>query len=107
MTNSALKRDRAVMMSSTIPSAKYSCSGSELRLVKGRTAIEGLLGRARVSSTGQRFGTTGTARPYGTRQTRIGSAIFFKDCEPKSSVVRDADTARLCNPFETHRNIDP
>src|SRR6266550_1270637 len=75
------------MMSSTIPSAKYSCSGSELRLVKGRMAIEGLLGRARVSSTGQRFGTAGAARPYGTRQTRIGSAIFFKDCEPISSNV--------------------
>ena len=28
------------MMSSTMPSAKYSCSGSELRLVKGSTAIE-------------------------------------------------------------------
>jgi len=24
-----------------------------------------------------------------------------------TSVVRDADTARLCNPFETHCNIDP
>jgi hypothetical protein len=78
------------------------------------------LGRARVSSTGQRFGTAGTARPYGTRQTRIGSAIFFKDCETQilkryiylatnlpTSVVRDADAARLCNPFETHCNIDP
>jgi len=31
------------MMSSTMPSREYSCSGSELRLVKGRTASEGLL----------------------------------------------------------------
>ena len=23
------------------------------------------------------------------------------------SIVRNADTARLCDPFETHRNIDP
>jgi hypothetical protein len=30
ITNSDLKRDSAVMMSSTIPSAKYSCSGSPL-----------------------------------------------------------------------------
>jgi hypothetical protein len=34
-------RERAVMMSSTIPSAKYSCSGSPLMFWNGRTAIEG------------------------------------------------------------------
>ena len=39
-------RDSAVMISSTIPSAKYSCSGSPLRLAKGRTAIDGLSRRA-------------------------------------------------------------
>ena len=32
------------MMSSTIPSAKYSCSGSPLIFVNGRTAMEGLSG---------------------------------------------------------------
>jgi hypothetical protein len=39
------RRVGMTMISSTIPSAKYSCSGSPLRLSKGRTAIEGLLGR--------------------------------------------------------------
>ena len=29
------------MMSSDIPSEKKSCSGSALRLIKGKTAIEG------------------------------------------------------------------
>ena len=33
--------ERSVMMSSVIPSEKYSCSGSPLMLVKGRTAIDG------------------------------------------------------------------
>lgn len=33
-------------MSSTMPSAKYSCSGSPLMFWKGSTAIEGLLGSA-------------------------------------------------------------
>jgi hypothetical protein len=47
MTNSQRIRDRAVMISSTMPSAKYSCSGSPLILAKGSTAIEGLSGRAR------------------------------------------------------------
>src|SRR6516164_1574088 len=38
----------AVMISSTMPSAKYSCSGSPLILAKGSTAIDGLSGRARA-----------------------------------------------------------
>ena len=48
MTNSSENRDNSVMMSSVMPSAKYSCSGSPLMLVNGRTAIEGLSGRTRV-----------------------------------------------------------
>src|SRR5215469_7715718 len=41
-------RDNAVM---TMPSAKYSCSGSPLMFVKGSTAMEGLSGRARAGFT--------------------------------------------------------
>ena len=33
-------RHSAVIMSSEMPSAKYSCSGSPLMLAKGRTAID-------------------------------------------------------------------
>ena len=44
ITKNDLTRLSAVMMSSTKPSAKYSCSGSPLRLVNGSTAIEGLSG---------------------------------------------------------------
>jgi hypothetical protein len=44
MTKSHRMRESAVMISSTIPSAKYSCSGSPLILAKGSTAIEGLSG---------------------------------------------------------------
>ena len=33
------------MISSVMPSAKNSCSGSGLMLVKGRTAMEGLSGK--------------------------------------------------------------
>src|SRR5215468_4010432 len=35
---------QAVKMSSTMPSAKYSCSGSPLMLANGKTAIEGMSG---------------------------------------------------------------
>jgi hypothetical protein len=46
ITNSHLIRDSAVVMSSTIPSAKYSCSGSPDMFWNGNTAIEGLSGSA-------------------------------------------------------------
>ena len=51
ITNSHLNLERAVMMSSTIPSAKYSCSGSPLMFVNGNTAMDGL------SGSGRGFGT--------------------------------------------------
>src|SRR5262249_42431500 len=38
-------RESAVIISSTIPSAKYSCSGSPLIFWNGSTAIDGLSGR--------------------------------------------------------------
>src|ERR1700738_4077180 len=44
MTKSQRMRESAVMISSTMPSAKYSCSGSPLMLAKGSTAIDGLSG---------------------------------------------------------------
>src|SRR6516165_5603046 len=44
MTKSQQMRDSAVMISSTMPSAKYSCSGSPLILANGITAIDGLSG---------------------------------------------------------------
>jgi len=44
MTKSQRMRLSAVMISSTMPSAKYSCSGSPLILENGKTAIDGLSG---------------------------------------------------------------
>src|SRR4029079_6327730 len=52
MTNSDLNRDSAVMMSSTMPSAKYSCSVSPDMFWNGSTAIDGLSGKASGTSTG-------------------------------------------------------
>ena len=42
MTKKLFTLESNVMMSSHIPSAKNSCSGSPLRLMNGRTAIDGL-----------------------------------------------------------------
>src|SRR5215475_1775163 len=44
MTKSDLNRESAVMISSAMPSAKYSCSASPLMLWNGSTAMEGLSG---------------------------------------------------------------
>ena len=44
------------MMSSTTPSAKYSCSGSPLMFVNGSTAMEGL------SGSGSGFGSLAELR---------------------------------------------
>jgi hypothetical protein len=46
MTKNHRTFDSAVMMSSLMPSAKYSCSVSPLMFWNGSTAIEGLSGSA-------------------------------------------------------------
>ena len=60
MTKRLAKRESSVMMSSVIPSEKYSCSGSPDMLLKGRTATEGLSGS---SSTGALEVLAATGRP--------------------------------------------
>ena len=40
-------------------------------------------------------------------RTQILKRCIYLATNLPTSVVRDADTAGLCNPFETHRNIDP
>jgi hypothetical protein len=82
MTKSERNRESSVMMSSVMPSEKYSCSGSSLMLVKGSTAMDGLSGSA-----------SGSARPVAApkpsiqRHTRTGLAIFLSSCSPASSNV--------------------
>ena len=50
ITNSQRIRDSAVMISSTMPSAKYSCSGSPDMFWNGSTAIDGLSGNGSGAS---------------------------------------------------------
>ena len=46
ITKNQRNRVSAVIMSSVIPSARYSCSFSPLKLANGRTAIDGLCSRS-------------------------------------------------------------
>jgi len=52
MTKNHVIRESAVIKSSAIPSAKYSCSGSLLKFWNGRTAMDGLSGSGSGVSAG-------------------------------------------------------
>ena len=103
MTNSSENRDSSVMMSSTMPSAKYSCSGSPLRLVKGRTAIEGLSGRARAGlggSTGPRRhpcrdGPCSSRTAPTKRKPLRGSVLISRCSSPLSPIAPRAALMRV------------
>src|SRR5262249_24988112 len=58
-------------------SAKYSCSGSALILVKGRTATEGLSGNVREGCTTP-FDAAAISSPQ-TLKTRTDRAMFFRE----------------------------
>ena len=51
-------------MSSTMPSAKYSCSGSPLMFWNGSTAIDGLSGSGRAGCDGA---AAGAVEPHADR----------------------------------------
>src|SRR5215470_1744349 len=51
MTNRPEIFDSPVMTASVTPSLKYSCAGSWLRLLNGRTATDGLSGSARPADS--------------------------------------------------------
>src|SRR4051812_6766296 len=82
ITNSDRNRDNSVMMSSVMPSVKYSCSGSSLMLWKGSTAIDGLSGKpSPVSAAGSDAG----AAVGDQCQTSSGRLMFLRVRVPPSS----------------------
>ena len=70
-------------MSSTRPSAKYSCSGSPDKLLNGRTAIDGIS----PGACGAVAGLCPGAPSLSQRQTRTGVSIFFSVSSPTSVKV--------------------
>src|SRR6516225_3924503 len=73
ITNNHLKRESAVMISSTIPSAKYSCLGSSLMFSNGRTAMEALSGSGGLGSM------RGSCLSRFTRRTHLLSPDWLFD----------------------------
>src|SRR6516225_3002994 len=102
------------MMSSAMPSAKYSCSGSPLMFWNGSTAIDGLSGKASEGFVDSPIaGLEGLGCVLSrTRWTRIGRGdildlllahIFKREGELVAHLVAhhpaDADPARLGEGF--------
>ncbi len=77
MTDSAETLLRSVMMSSLMPSAKYSCSASPLILAKGRTQTDSLSGAAAP------WCATGTTAH--TEKACTARSCAFTACSPRSS----------------------
>src|SRR6516225_8885486 len=73
ITNIFSSRDRSVVTSSVIPSAKYCCSRSSLRLVNGSTTIDrrGAITPPRRRRGSRQDGGSGSCRLAG-RQTQPG-----------------------------------
>ena len=81
MTKNERICDRAVMMSVTMPSAKYSWLGSPLRFWNGSTAIEGRSGSASAG-----FQDAALSDAAGRiRNARTGERMPLTRCSPMSS----------------------
>ena len=90
------------MISSTMPSAKYSCSGSPLRLANGSTAIDGLSGSANSGrrSSAANSGTGAAGSPASctspTKRTPLRAKVRIRVCPtPLSPIARRAAAIRL------------
>ena len=113
ITNSERKRDSSVMMSSVMPSVKYSCSGSPLMLGNGSTAIDGLSGRARagaVAAAGLGAGDRKHVdRPRHVLERDL-ALVLEADIELVAHLIvdlpRDRNAARLGDALDAGSDVD-
>ena len=101
------------MMSSVMPSLKYSCSGSPLMLLNGRTAIDGRSSFIEAYSAEIRFLQENIINPNRLLDILqlLLAAVFKSQIEPVADVIahrlRNGDAARLCQALEPCRDVDP
>ena len=103
MTKNQRSFDSAVMISSLIPSEKYSCPGSSLRLTKGSTAITGRSDRGAAGS-GEFVATVlgaGCSPAHGnnctipTNRKPLRANVRIRDCSSPLSPIA-LRTALMC-----------
>ncbi len=90
MTNSQRMRDSAVMMSSTMPSAKYSCSGSPLMFWNGKHRDRRLV-RQRQRRCGGRMRLAASACAHPVDAHRPGDVLdllFAQILEDEAAACR-------------------
>src|SRR5246127_4465066 len=99
ITNNQQMRDKAVMMSSTTPSVKYSCSMSPLRFTNGSAAMEGMSGRVSAGAGGPSDLAGPGGRPFRFRGSRArGDAIsrrFLDFADKTKSLASDGPNQTL------------
>src|SRR6516225_5818382 len=112
MTKSQRIRESAVMISSTMPSAKYSCSESPLILAKGNTAIDGL-SRERQGSGRHRLipgcDSEDAHRPYNVLELLLADVIKDEVELARSILLHargNAHSNGLGQAFEPRRDVD-
>ena len=100
------------MMSSTIPSAKYSCSGSPLMLVNGNTAMEGLSDAAsgRCDGYPRRASDAIDAHRLGNVLQGLRAQVIEAGINLVPDVVKgcagNQHATRFCDAFKTGRDVD-
>src|SRR5262245_7694151 len=105
MTNSPESRERLAVSSSVMPSLKYSCSRSPLRLTKGSTTMEGVSTRSLAPDSCPLMGPTNRYPRRCTISANLSSggkeveAVWRKDAE-EAQESRDelADTGIVLSP---------
>ena len=117
MTKRPRKRDSAVIISSTIPSAKYAWSWSPLRSSNGRTAMDGLVGNGRtfpVRDVPCTEGHSWRKREYPKRLVNVLQRLLPEVSEESGNLSENHrladcsgndDSAGLRNALETGGNI--
>src|SRR5262249_41874815 len=85
------------MMSSTMPSAKYSCSGSPLKFVKGSS--HELFARDAVDADRLRNVLKLLLAEVHKRELHLAADVFMH-------LAGDANASRLCDAFKSGSNVD-
>src|SRR5215472_12027819 len=113
-------RDRSVVRSSVILSAKYCCSGSLLRLLKGSTTIDrrGATG-GEVDAVDEAFASGTPTAPSKSKDPNrpcdvpdaLLAIVFEGVIEPVAHLIAndaaDTDPARLRERLQTRREVHP
>jgi hypothetical protein len=88
MTKNQRSLDNAVMMSSLIPSEKYSCAGSSLILVKGSTAMAGRSGSGNAGRDGSSTPSGGASAAWTCRMSSACVCTAPMKRKPLRGMVR-------------------